>query len=253
MLFKRQLQINFNKLYIPFYSHYFVMERDKLITISFITLLVGIILDGILFIFFSLSLVSLILISLHRRDIFRLFFGAMLIGFSFEELGIHTGIPFGHYAYNFPPYILGVPIFVILAWGIISYISYLPLMDFPLKYKVIFFPLMMVIIDMSVDPIMVTAHYWTWYSSGLEWYGIPVTNFLGWYIVSLVISLSFLKSSQYTTKEFRFIITYFLFSLKFLIFAKPQLFVPLLEATTLAGVISLVLYVIEKRIGENLH
>ncbi|BCU69661.1 carotenoid biosynthesis protein [Stygiolobus caldivivus] len=226
-------------------------DINKVQLASLIILVLGIILDGILIVFFFLSVISLILISMKRRDAITVFLVSMIVGFLSEELGIHTGIPFGRYEYNFPPYILGVPIFVILGWGLFSFISYLAIMDFPKRYKVAFFPLMMVIIDLSVDPIMVTAHFWTWAPSPLEWFGIPVTNFLGWYLVSLIISLTFPNRAYHDRPNPLFIIPYFLFSLKFLLFAEPQLFVPLLVATSLAGLTSIVLYMAENRINAK--
>ena len=175
----------------------------------------------------------------------------MLIGFLFEKLGLTTGFPFGHYAYYFPPYLLGVPVFVIFGWGIFSYISYLPVMDFPFKYRVLFFPILMVIIDLSVDPIMVTAHYWTWISTYPNWYGIPLTNFLGWYLVSFIISLTSIRTKEMKNSYIIFLITYFLFSLKFLIFAKPQLIGPLSIATSLALLISIIIFVFNRLIVKK--
>lgn len=81
---------------------------DKLKLIAFILLTLGIIFDGVLILFFLLSISSLIILSLRRIDVIRVFLSAMLIGFLFEKLGLTTGFPFGHYAYHFPPYLLGV-------------------------------------------------------------------------------------------------------------------------------------------------
>ncbi|AWR95234.1 carotenoid biosynthesis protein [Acidianus brierleyi] len=222
---------------------------ERYLWISFILLALGIIFDGILILFFIFSILALITISLKRKEVFRLFLSAMLIGFIFEKIGVSTGIPFGHYYYNFPPYILGVPIFVIFAWGIISFISYLPIMQFPKYLKIILFPLMMVIIDLSVDPIMVSAHYWTWEYSSLNWFGIPLTNFLGWYIVSMIIiifNLFKMKENKIQTNPFPII--YFLFSLKFFIFAKLKLLEPLLIATIISLLMTILIFYISKRI-----
>jgi uncharacterized membrane protein len=224
---------------------------DKLKLTAFVLLTLGIIFDEILILFFLLSISSLIILSIRRVDVIRVFLSAMLIGFLFEKLGLTTGFPFGHYAYHFPPYLLGVPVFVIFGWGIFSYISYLPVMDFPFKYRVLFFPILMVIIDLSVDPIMVTAHYWTWISTYPNWYGIPLTNFLGWYLVSFIISLTSIRTKEMKNSYIIFLITYFLFSLKFLIFAKPQLIGPLSIATSLALLISIIIFVFNRLIVKK--
>jgi len=222
---------------------------ERLLCIAFILLTLGIIFDGILFVFFIFSISSLIVISKIRKEILRLFLSAMLIGFIFERIGLSTGIPFGHYYYNFPPYILGVPIFVIFGWGIFSFLSYLPIMQFPRYLKAIFFPLMMVIIDLSVDPIMVSAHFWIWEYSPINWFGIPLTNFLGWYIVSMIIIVfNLFKVRKIKIDKNLFPITYFLFSLKFLIFAKQELILPLSIATTISLVMTILIFYISKRI-----
>ncbi len=196
---------------------------------------------------FSIS--SLIVISKIRKEVPRLFLSAMLIGFIFEKIGISTGIPFGHYYYNFPPYILGVPIFVIFGWGIFSLISYLPIMQFPKYLKIILFPLMMVIIDLSVDPIMVSAHYWVWEYSPLNWFGIPLSNFFGWYIVSIIIiAFNSFKIGENKIRINPFPITYFLFSLQFFIYTKPQLFEPLFIETLLSLFMTILVFYISKTV-----
>ncbi len=216
--------------------------------IAFTLLTIGIILDYIIIVFFILSIASLAIISIERKEVLRLFLTAMSIGFISEKIGLSTGIPFGHYYYNFPPYLFGIPIFVIFGWGIFSFISYLPIMHFPRYLKIVFFPLMMVIIDLSVDPIMVTAHYWTWEYSPLNFFGIPLTNFLGWYLVSLIIIFTMFKTSTIKITKNLFPISYFLLSLNFFIFAKPQLIEPLGIGTALSMTITIVIFYISRRI-----
>ncbi|ARM76910.1 carotenoid biosynthesis protein [Acidianus manzaensis] len=209
---------------------------DRLYLISFILLCLGIIFDGLLLVFFIASIVSLILLSFKKRDFMIIFLLGSIIGFAFERLGLSTGIPFGHYVYNFPPYVFGVPIFVVFGWGIFSFLSYLAIFNFPEKEKIIIFSFLMVIIDLSVDPIMVSAGYWTWKTSILDYFGIPITNFVGWFIVSLVIIIiySLIRGSKEKSEDnifsYLFPLVYFLFPLNFFIHAKPQLEEPLFIA-----------------------
>ena len=167
--------------------------EDKVELASFLTLTLAVVVGEFssLVAFFSLLVASLALISTRRRDVAVVFLTSIPIGLAYEELGVHTGIPFGRYTYHFPPYVLGVPIFVILAWGVFSAVSYLAVMDFPLKYKLALFPLLMVAIDVPLDPMMVHYGLWTWAPSWPEWYGVPLTNYLGWYVVSLTVALAF--------------------------------------------------------------
>ncbi|TRM98213.1 hypothetical protein DJ527_11190 [Sulfolobus sp. F1] len=65
---------------------------------------------------------------------------------------------------------------------------------------------------------------------------MPITNFIGWYVVSLIIIIIFLfayRPKGVAQNNVLFSIDYFLFSLYFFILAKPQLFTPLGVATLL--------------------
>ncbi|AWR98061.1 carotenoid biosynthesis protein [Acidianus sulfidivorans JP7] len=241
---------------------------DRIYLISFILLAIGIILDGLLALFFIAAIISLILLSKRRKDFPIVFLVGAIIGFIFEKIGITTGIPFGHYAYHFPPYILGVPIFVIFGWGIFSFLSYLTIFNLPSRIKLIIFPFLMVIIDLSVDPIMVSAGFWTWEKSAINYFGIPITNFVGWYIVSLIIIATILvvnnrglvevgrirgrennsSSSNNIITTYFFPLAYYLFSLNFFIHAKPQLEKPLMIGMLFSLIITLIVVLLNRRV-----
>ncbi|EZQ10500.1 membrane protein [Candidatus Acidianus copahuensis] len=170
----------------------------------------------------------------------------MIEGFLFEELGVHTGFPFGYYEYNFPPYILGIPVAVILAWGIFSFLSSLALIPLKGQMKKIFlFPILMVTIDLAVDPIMVTAGAWKWLTvTSPNWFGIPYTNFLGWFLVSLIIAVSYFpwnKVIRWKERNTAFYLLlpldYFLLIFNFFLHAKPQLTEPLLISTIISALL----------------
>jgi putative membrane protein len=93
------------------------------------------------------------------------------------------GIPFGGYDYTetLYPHVLGVPVVMAAAWVVLF--AYVRQMRTP--------PLLaaawMTAIDLVIDPLAAgVLGYWKWHNAGL-YYGIPWTNFAGWYLVSLVL------------------------------------------------------------------
>lgn len=116
------------------------------------------------------------------------------IGLAAEVLGVRTGLPFGHYAYadKLGPHLLGVPVVVALAWAMMSYPCLLAarrLARSPLATPVLA-ALALAAWDLFLDPQMVAEGEWTWstpsrHLPGIS--GIPVQNFLGWLLVSLVL------------------------------------------------------------------
>lgn len=116
------------------------------------------------------------------------------IPFGSEFLGVLTGIPYGPYAYNaaLGPWLFGlVPVFILVAWINITYLVlatttlalgrsrlWLAFLDGALAASW----------DAMVDPLAVRAGYWVWLSPG-GLYGVPFTNFLGWFAVVTLFSL----------------------------------------------------------------
>ncbi len=115
----------------------------------------------------------------------------IFIGFLAELVGTHLCLPFGCYEYvNLQPQLFGVALFVPLAWAIFGSVAYLAA-SFLFSRKVtrlLFGALLMVIFDLSIDPIMTSWDAWVWIrTTSLNWFGIPWTNYLGWFLVSLMI------------------------------------------------------------------
>jgi carotene biosynthesis associated membrane protein len=114
------------------------------------------------------------------------------IGGASELIGTTTGFPFGPYAYTFwlgPQILNHVPYFIPPSWFAMSIVS------FELAGRVTVHPLaraplaalFMVFWDVSLDPAMSRAFpFWT-YPEGGFFYGMPLSNWAGWFIVSLVI------------------------------------------------------------------
>lgn len=108
---------------------------------------------------------------------------AAAVGFCSELLGVHSGIPFGHYIYTraLQPLIFGVPVVLLFAWMVL--IAFVRQM----RWKALASAGCMVAIDLVVDPVASqTLGYWHWLDGGI-YYGIPAMNFAGWFVVSAAI------------------------------------------------------------------
>ena len=110
-----------------------------------------------------------------------------------ENLSILTGVPFGHYYYtdSLGPKLALVPIFIALSYVSFGYLAWvlstvvvsearrrssvLTAVATPLVASFIMVPW-----DLSLDPIASTInHAWIWTQGG-GYFGVPISNFLGW-------------------------------------------------------------------------
>jgi uncharacterized membrane protein len=155
---------------------------------------------------------TLLIVMLHVLPlaIFALVHGAMVyrlrgilifavlclgIGSLFESLSLRTGFPFGHYYFTslMGPKLFQLPILLALAYLGMGYLSWvvgvsiLRLWDKPLAgAQVVVLPMVasfvMVAWDLSMDPVWANIeHGWVWRDGG-AWFGVPISNFFGWYL-----------------------------------------------------------------------
>lgn len=117
------------------------------------------------------------------------------IPFGSELLGVVTGIPYGPYAYAAMagPWLFGlVPLFIFVAWLNITYLAMATSTLASGRSRLVLAPvdgLLAVAWDAMVDPLAVRAGYWTWRAGG-GLYGVPLTNFVGWFLVVTLFSLA---------------------------------------------------------------
>ncbi len=119
------------------------------------------------------------------------------VGAICESLSLYTGFPFGHYYFTslMGPKVLQVPVLLILAYLGMGYCSWvlglliLGYRDKPLNgARVIALPLLASLImlawDLSMEAIWSTIdRAWIWRDGGI-FFGVPVSNFLGWYFTA---------------------------------------------------------------------
>ena len=111
-----------------------------------------------------------------------------------EAVGVHTGFPFGAYAYSgtLGPELLGVPVVIPLAWVMMAWPALVvarTLARRPVAVVAVG-ALALTAWDVFLDPQMVDAGHWTWThpDPGLPLVpGIPLTNYLGWLLVTTLI------------------------------------------------------------------
>jgi putative membrane protein len=136
------------------------------------------------------------------------------VGLSCEYSSIHNGFPFGLYHYietkrGHEIWVLGVPFFDSISYTFLAFASYTValLICSPLyrrgwdvrildTWRIRRSPrvwlmaaLLMVMVDMVVDPLSVLGQRWFlgrifWYDPPGPYFGVPISNFLGWYLVA---------------------------------------------------------------------
>jgi uncharacterized membrane protein len=131
----------------------------------------------------------------RTRGILIFFAICLVVGNIVENVGVRTGFPFGRYYFTdlMGPKLFVVPIQLGLAYLGMAYLSWtlarliLGNTRSPLaKSSVVTLPLVaafiMVAWDFSQDPVWSTIlRLWIWQQGG-AYFGVPVTNFLGWYL-----------------------------------------------------------------------
>jgi len=49
-----------------------------------------------------------------------------------------------------------------------------------------------VILDLFIDPVAVAAGYWVWFQPGTVYFGIPLLNFVGWFVLMFLAPLAWI-------------------------------------------------------------
>jgi putative membrane protein len=151
----------------------------------------------------------------HGSILYRLkgisIFAAFCLGFGglAESTSLRTGFPFGHYYFAdaMGPQVLHVPVLLVLAYLGIGYVSWvlalliLGYRDEPIDGVRIFaLPLLasfiMLAWDLAMDPNWSTLdHVWIWQHGG-PYFGVPLSNFFGWFLTAYVYYLAFALYSR---------------------------------------------------------
>lgn len=148
-----------------------------------------------------------------KKNMMVFFLITLIVSFSFENFSILTGFPFGFYHYSPSLGMLTVPLVIIFAYFAIGYLSWMLSHVLTGQYskklegKQIFIvpfiaAFLMVMWDLTVDPISSTLQgMWVWTYPG-AYFGVPISNFFGWFLVVYIFFQLFaLYISKYDTSR----------------------------------------------------
>lgn len=152
------------------------------------------------------------------KNMFLFFLLVFGVGWTFETMSIYTGFPFGWYEYSdkFGPKVGVVPFMIMPAYFAYGYLSWTMALVLTNNYQnvirrenIITVPIIASFImsswDLTGDIIWSTVGgFWTWTYGG-EFFGVPVSNYLGWYFVVfvffIIFSLYMSSPKSFTPKE----------------------------------------------------
>jgi putative membrane protein len=166
---------------------------------------------------FNLLLTNVVLFYFHQS--FSRSFGifalvVFAVGFLAEIVGIHTALLFGHYRYGSA---LGcklaeVPLLIGLNWLMLAYSAghLTHHLAAPAWAKALLAAGLMVTLDYFIEPVAVHLDFWQWQDGH-----IPMSNFVGWLGVALVLQFYF----QYSRFPKNNRLAPFVFWLQFMFFA----------------------------------
>ncbi|UTB33079.1 MAG: carotenoid biosynthesis protein [Methanobacterium sp. ERen5] len=248
---------------VTFFCQLFTLMGSKVLIINILGALWTYTAFGLVLIHSSLSL--------GNRKTIVFFIIALIIGLVSELLAVKYGY-MGRYYYNpkLTPFFFGmVPIMSVFSWATIIYLSY-TFANLILKAGIKkpnlngnkFHWLILIIllssvsgfvatnIDMILDPVVVASHGWFWIDGG-PYYGIPISNFVGWFFVAFIATFMFrlyesvkpktdgslTKSSFFTTLSMilLFIMYFIIYGISAFYMGRPEYI--LIGATTMGPLI----------------
>jgi putative membrane protein len=134
---------------------------------------------------------AIVLCAIASRGEFVCLCAVAAFGLLVELCGVSYGVPFGRYAYTgvLRPTLFGVPVVMAFAWlTLVAYVQQAVLrLRLPMWAGALVAAAWMTAIDLVIDPLAANQlGYWRWVERG-NYYGIPLTNFAGWFVASLSI------------------------------------------------------------------
>jgi uncharacterized membrane protein len=160
--------------------------------------------------------------SLHwgsRRTIKFLILG-YFIAWGSEALSIRNGFPYGMYYYHYDqmagePFLLGVPLWDSMSYVFLSFAAYMMALYLRSRWDrftpipqlqsswgtVLLGAFLTMILDIVIDPLANLGKQWFLgdifhYPPGGQYFGVPLSNFGGWFLVAFLILATFRLSDS---------------------------------------------------------
>lgn len=124
----------------------------------------------------------------------------LVTAYVLEEIGVHTGIIFGHYYFThlMGPKLDVIPIATVFCWVGMLYVAWVVtnfIMDgapvpghhshVRILMGAVIGALIVTTVDVSADPLAAKYGLWVWQGGG-SFFGVPIHNYVGWFIVAFV-------------------------------------------------------------------
>lgn len=164
---------------------------------------------------FSLAIMLAFHPDWNRRIAFYLVL-SYIVGFGAEVYGVQTGQLFGSYVYGWVlgPKLWDTPLLIGFNWMLLSYSIGVTVNHWLSSWywllKGIVAALLMVGLDILIEPVAIRYDFWTW-ANGAP----PLQNYIGWFLVSLPLLCIF----AFTQTEVKNKVAVALFLLQILFFA----------------------------------
>ncbi len=142
-------------------------------------------------IFLTVATFLIAMATTRPKQIVVLGLALFAVSLVIESLGQRSGLPFGDYSYGseLRPQLGGVPLIVPLAWiamGLPSWEIGRSLSRSPVL-RALAGGWALMAWDLFLDPLMTNYGFWIWVRSGPAWQGIPIVNFLGWFVAGTLL------------------------------------------------------------------
>ena len=147
---------------------------------------------------------------LYRKQGMAIFTACCLgVGGLCESLSLRTGFPFGHYYFTdvMGPQVFHLPVLLVLAYLGIGYVSWVlsllilgyrtqPLTGLRVVIVPVLASFLMLAWDLSMEAVWSTIDKaWIWKEGG-AFFGVPISNFFGWYLTAFLGYLAFALYSR---------------------------------------------------------
>ncbi|GAB3824851.1 carotenoid biosynthesis protein [Pontibacter rugosus] len=155
----------------------------------------------------NLLLTNALLFAFHRRWNSKFVIFALIvfaIGFFSEVIGVHTGLIFGSYSYGatLGTKVWDVPLLIGLNWLMLVYTTghISNLARLPKLLKAILGAALMVLLDYFIEPVATRFDFWRWQGE------IPVSNFIGWFWVALLLQIYFQLTEMFKQNRLSYVV-----------------------------------------------